>query len=173
MMEKFKFTALVIITLAVVIILGYWAIITIKPANLVVERQKQAELQQQNNDLRKQVADLTDQLQTFKDTQTSAPVNASPSANTATALKYQILINDLQKLIDNNIFMKNGSQGTRVGTVQTFLNLYNNTSKAIDNDYGPGTIKDIINFQKAFGITADGQSGPGTFKKMIDWLKKQ
>ncbi|HBB54043.1 TPA: hypothetical protein DHS24_02780 [Candidatus Nomurabacteria bacterium] len=69
--------------------------------------------------------------------------------------------------------MKEKSQGTRVGTVQTFLNIYNNTSKLVDNDYGPGTKTDVMNFQKAEGITVDGEAGPGTFRKMIEWLKKQ
>ncbi|HYD90300.1 MAG TPA: peptidoglycan-binding domain-containing protein, partial [Flavobacterium sp.] len=83
------------------------------------------------------------------------------------------LINELQKLIDDNIFMKEKSSGTRVGTVQTFLNLYNNTSKRVDNDYGAGTKADVIKFQKAVGLTADGEAGPNTYRKMIEWLKKQ
>jgi peptidoglycan hydrolase-like protein with peptidoglycan-binding domain len=67
--------------------------------------------------------------------------------------------------------MKEKSQGTRVGTIQTFLNIYNNTSKKIDNDYGASTKADIIKFQKNEGLTADGGAGPSTFRKMIDWLK--
>lgn len=69
--------------------------------------------------------------------------------------------------------MKEKSQGTRVGTLQAFLNIYNNTSKKVDNDFGAGTKTDVINFQKAEKLLADGEAGPGTFQKMIDWLKKQ
>ena len=69
--------------------------------------------------------------------------------------------------------MKEKSYGTRVGTIQTFLNIYNNTTKKVDNDYGAGTKTDVIKFQKAEKITADGEAGPSTFLKMIDWLKKR
>ena len=69
--------------------------------------------------------------------------------------------------------MKVGSKGTRVGTVQNFLNLYFKTSKKIDNDFGATMKADVIKFQKAVGLTADGQTGPTTYLKMIDWLKKQ
>ena len=69
--------------------------------------------------------------------------------------------------------MKVGSKGTRVGTVQNFLNLYNKTSKRVDNDYGKTTKTDVIAFQKAVGLTQDGETGPTTYKKMIEWLKKQ
>ncbi|MCE9548824.1 peptidoglycan-binding protein [Candidatus Nomurabacteria bacterium] len=69
--------------------------------------------------------------------------------------------------------MKEKSRGTRVGTVQTFLNIYNGTTKKVDNDYGAGTKADVIKFQKAVGLTADGEAGPSTFAKMIDWLETQ
>jgi peptidoglycan hydrolase-like protein with peptidoglycan-binding domain len=69
--------------------------------------------------------------------------------------------------------MKLSSSGTRVGTVQNFLNLYNKTSNKIDNDYGASTVKSVAAFQKAQGLTADGQAGSSTFSKMISWLKKQ
>ena len=69
--------------------------------------------------------------------------------------------------------MKKGSRGTRVGTVQEFLNIYNGTDSKIDNDFGATTENQIKAFQKSEGLTADGQAGPGTYKKMIEWLKKQ
>ena len=176
-MENFKFILFSIIILAVLVLFGYWAIVTIEPGNVVVERQKQAELEQHNQELKKEVADLKNQLRSLQNTQPAETAPTStPSATiatTPTSSKHQTLINDLQKLIDGNVFMKEKSQGTRVGTVQTFLNIYNNTSKLVDNDYGPGTKTDVMNFQKAEGITVDGEAGPGTFRKMIEWLKKQ
>ena len=101
----------------------------------------------------------------------------APSENESPApqpnSKYQTLIGELNKLISDNIFMKVGSRGTRVGTIQNFMNIYNKTSKKVDNDYGEGTKTDVANFQKAAGLPADGQAGPATYQKMIDWLKKQ
>jgi len=172
MAEKLKVTLLFIIILSVVVLLGYWTIVTLKPASIVVEKQKQAELEKENEELKKKVAELTNQLRALEDAQTEETDEPSPDAAPATS-KHQVLIKDLEKLVADNVFMKEKSQGTRVGTIQTFLNIYNNTSKPVDNDYGPGTKTDVMNFQKAEGITADGEAGPGTFRKMIEWLKKQ
>ncbi|MDE2031162.1 MAG: peptidoglycan-binding protein [Patescibacteria group bacterium] len=69
--------------------------------------------------------------------------------------------------------MKLKSTGSRVGTVQNFLNIYNNTSSKVDNDYGASTQKAVMAFQKDQGLSADGQAGSSTFAKMISWLKKQ
>jgi len=53
------------------------------------------------------------------------------------------------------------------------LNLYNHTSKKVDNDFGAAMKTDILNFQKAVGVTQTGQVGTLTYNKMIEWLKKQ
>ncbi|SRR3989339_282103 len=177
-MKNIKYILFSIIILAVIVLLGYWAISTIEPANVHIEKQKQEELEQKNKELEQEVEELKNEIKTLQPSvEESIPQEETPEEpnipdNTAPS-KYQSLINDLQKLINDNVSMKEKSRGTRVGTVQTFLNVYNNTSKKVDNDYGAGTKMDIINFQKAEGITADGEAGPGTFSKMIDWLKKQ
>src|SRR3989344_4300501 len=155
-MKNFKSILFLVVVLVVIVILGYWAVVTIEPGSVSVERQKQEQLEQKNSELEEEET-------------TDKPSEITPIA----PLKYQNLTNDLQKLIDDNITMREKSAGSRVGTVQTFLNLYNNTSKKIDNDYGAGTKADVLNFQKAVKITADGEAGPGTFLKMIEWLKKQ
>ena len=77
----------------------------------------------------------------------------------------------LQKLVDGKVYLKNKSQGSAVGTLQKFLNIYNNTLTKVDNDYGASTATDVKAFQKAQGLTQDGEVGPGTFSKMISWLK--
>lgn len=77
----------------------------------------------------------------------------------------------LERLIDDNIYMKKGSHGTRVGTVQKFLNYYFETSKTVDNDYGPGTMADVKKFQEAEGLGADGLAGPNTYRAMIKVLE--
>ena len=73
-------------------------------------------------------------------------------------------------VIDDNVLMKKGSRGTRVGTVQKFLKRYGVNISA-DNDYGDSTVNAVKKFQTEQKIGADGQTGKGTYQKMIDWLK--
>lgn len=104
------------------------------------------------------------------------PVPASLPAQvstTSTGGQNSTLKSELERLISDNIIMKRGSRGTRVGTIQRFLNLYNGTSSTVDNDFGPGTENRLRDFQRSEGLTADGQSGPATYRKMIEWLDKQ
>ncbi len=174
-MENIKSVLFLVVVLIVITIIGYWAIVTLEPGDINAERQKQEQLKQQNEELEKEIKSLTNELQSLKEAQAvkEEEKSESPEVVSTTPLKYQSLINDLQKLIDDNILMKEKSKGTRVGTVQTFLNLYNGTSKKVDNDYGANTKTDVKNFQKAVSLTADGEAGSSTFRKMIDWLKKQ
>lgn len=176
-MENFKSTLFLIIILTIVIIMGYWAVSTIEPGNVFVSREKQQALEQKNSDLEKEVEKLKNELATLQPEEISTPQTETPEEptpnNPTPASKYQSLINDLQKLSDDKVYMKEKSRGTRVGTIQTFLNIYNNTSKKVDNDYGSGTKADIIKFQKAVGLTQSGETGPTTYQKMIEWLKKQ
>lgn len=83
----------------------------------------------------------------------------------------QEIYDALGRLIDDKIYMKKGSRGTRVGTVQKFLNYYFKTDKVVDNDYGPGTIADVKKFQEALGLGADGLAGPQTYTKMMESMK--
>lgn len=195
-MENFKFILSSIFIMALLGFAGYWAFSTIESGSTHVDKQKQKELEQTNIDLEKQVADLTRQIsllqiakdeqaqkdQAVLDAQASVPIvlptptnikTTTPTTTKTPVLKYQSLINDLQKLVDGNIFLKLKSQGLAVGTLQKFLNIYNNTSNKVDNDYGASTVTAIKNFQKAQGLTADGASGPSTYKKMISWLKSK
>ena len=184
-MENFKFGLISIIAIAGIGLLGFWAFTTLERGDVSVYRQKQQALEERNRTLEKEVAELKSELGTLEAEQEQATLalnnQGNPPAETpkpetpapATTYKNQTLINELEKLVKDNIFMKVGSKGTRVGTLQKFLNLYNKTSKPVDNDYGPRFKTDIMNFQKAVGITADGETGPATYKKMIEWLKKQ
>jgi len=101
------------------------------------------------------------------------PVVFTPVVETETSSEYASLTQALQKLIDEKIYMKVGSRGTRVGIVQEFLNIYHTKQARADNDYGAGTKTRVSEFQKTVGVTADGETGPQTYQKMIDWLKKQ
>ncbi len=186
-MENFKFILVSLIVLLAIGFVGYWAVITMEPGNVHVDKQKQKELEDQNTELAKQVSDLQNQVANLQATQTqqatqtptttpdTTPIGLEekPIVKPATTYKYQTQINELQKLVDAKVQMKLGSIGTRVGTVQTFLNTYNKTSTRIDNDYGATMKKNVAAFQKAQGLTADGEAGPSTFSKMIAWLKKQ
>ena len=167
-----------IIILVVLALLGFWAIKTIEPGGAHVDKQKLKALEEQNEELAEEVEKLKDELALLQPVEEEV-IEEKPAEEVVeekpapTTYKNQTLINELQKLVDENIYMKVGSKGTRVGTVQNFLNLYNKTSKRVDNDYGNGTKTDVIGFQKKEGLTADGETGPTTYKKMIEWLKKQ
>ncbi|HCY26573.1 TPA: hypothetical protein DIC38_02755 [Candidatus Nomurabacteria bacterium] len=83
------------------------------------------------------------------------------------------MISSIQGLVDRKVNLKLGSKGVDVGVVQKFLNIYNGTSKRIDNDFGAGTVTLVKDFQKDIGLTADGEVGSTTLNKMINWLKNQ
>lgn len=181
-MENFKFILISIIILTGVTFIGYWAFFTLEPGDVHVNKEIQKQLEDKNNELEDEVAKLKSELgalqsaQEQQDQQTQDAVQATPEtkpSDNTTSTKYQSLIDDIKKLIDDKVYMKEKSAGIRVGTLQTFLNIYNDTSKKVDNDYGPGTKIDVMAFQKAEGLTADGETGPNTYQKMIDWLKKQ
>ncbi len=174
-MQNLRAVLLLIVAVLAVGALGWWAIRTIEPGDIHAEREKQKALAERNRELEKEMADLKDQLALLQPPEETEQIveEESPPPAPEQSSKYASLISELQKLIDDKVYMKVGSKGTRVGTVQNFLNIYFKTNKRIDNDYGKGMKTDIINFQKAVGLAADGEAGPVTYQKMIDWLKKQ
>lgn len=185
-MENFKFAIFSIIILVLLGGAGYWAFTTMENGSTHVSIQKQKELELKNEELTKEIAILKTEISSLnsqKETQVPkeevkvveeppviAPVKTTTPVKPVVS-KNQSLIDDLQKLVDGNIYLKLKSQGPAVGTIQKFLNIYNKTSNKIDNDYGASTATAIKNFQKAQGLTADGATGPNTYKKMISWLK--
>jgi len=184
-MENFKFILSSIFIIALFGFSGYWAFSTMESGSSHVDTQKQKELEQKNLELTQEVAKLNKEIsilqldkeqQALKDKETLAveikePVVVTNTPVVTTVSKNQSLINDLQKLVNSNVYLKLKSQGPSVGTVQKFLNIYNNTSNKVDNDYGSSTVTAVKNFQKAQGLTIDGAAGPNVFKKMISWLK--
>jgi murein L,D-transpeptidase YcbB/YkuD len=180
-MENLKFILVSLIVLIIVSLLGYWAFVSLQSGGEHASAEKIDKLESENEKLTKEVTELKKELALLTPKEEEKPVEPkvepktetpTASAPTKTTYKQQTLINELQKLIDDKVYMKQGSQGTRVGTVQKFLNLYNKTNNKVDNDYGASTKKAVAAFQKAVGLTADGEAGPSTFQKMIDWLKK-
>lgn len=177
-MENFKFILGSIIVLAFVGLGGYWAFSTIQSGGEYVSTKQIKDLQNENEELKDEVKKLKDELLVLqpevKEEESVSPVQPEPKPVVmVTTYKNQVLIDELQELINDKIFLKLKSAGTRVGTVQNFLNIYNKTSNRVDNDYGASTKTAVAAFQKAQGLTADGEAGPSTFMKMIDWLKKQ
>lgn len=179
-MENFKFTVFSIVVLLILVFIGYWGFSTIQSGSSSVDSQKLVELMKQNKDLMEksgtlsnQIAELQGEVDKLTKENQEAVAKATTKITTPSTYKYQDLINSLQKLVAGNITMKNGSRGTRVGIIQKFLNVYNNTSNKIDNDFGSGTETIIKKFQKDTGLRSDGEVGPGTLKKMISWLKSK
>lgn len=187
-MDNFKFILFSVVVIGLLGFAGYWAFKTIETGSTHVDNQKLATLEEKNRELEKQVANLTRETTLLKTDETKkettaplvkdpevvttpTPVKTTTTPTKTTTYKYQTLINELQKLVDGNVYLKLKSQGASVGTVQKFLNIYNNTSTKVDNDYGATTVTAVKAFQKAQNLTADGEAGIGTFNKMISWLK--
>lgn len=183
-MEDIKSIISTIIILGLLGLGGYWAFSTMESGSSHIDKQKLEQLENENKELKNEVSKLNSEISTLtlqkeeakivaeetKLTEEVAPEKPITTTPLATISKYQSLINELQKLVNGNVYLKKGSTGTQVGTVQKFLNIYNKTSNRVDNDYGTSTVAAVKNFQKAQKLTADGEAGPGTFKKMISWL---
>ena len=180
-MDNLKSVLISVIILVALGLIGYWSFVTLQSGTEYVVDQNLKQLRKENEDLKKEVKILNDQVSSLQSKvealtskQESQLEASKPVAQTSlTIYKYQTLITELQQLVKDNVSMKLGSTGPRVGTIQKFLNIYNKTSNAVDNDYGEGTKKGVTAFQKSSGLSADGEAGVGTFNKMIDWLKKQ
>jgi hypothetical protein len=177
MFEKIEFILLLIIILLVTIFLGYWAVTSLQSGSEYKLNDQIKQLKNENESLKKDIVNMTAELDALRplaeQPTLSEPTPIVEEPVTSKTYKNQSLIDELQKLVADNIYMKLGSSGARVGTVQRFLNIYNSKINKIDNDYGASTKTAVALFQKAVGITADGEAGVGTFNKMIDWLKKQ
>ncbi len=180
-MENFKFALFSIIVLLLLTFVGYWGFSTIESGSSHADNQKLIELTQENKNLEEKNTGLLNEITALESkmneqkqiTQKEETIIKNQKLAKSSISKNQSLINSLQKLVTDNVSMKKGSLGTRVGTVQKFLNVYNKTSNRIDNDFGKKMEVSIKNFQKGQKLTADGVAGSNTFRKMIDWLKKQ
>jgi murein L,D-transpeptidase YcbB/YkuD len=183
-MENFKFTLSSILIIGLLCVAGYWAFSTIESGSSHVDNQKLKELENKNKNLEKELIDLKKEISLLEADKEEAKIAeekveqevladkiVEPTTPEVVVSKYQTLINELQKLASGKIYLQNKSQGPAVGTVQKFLNIYNNTSAKVDNDYGTSTGTAIKAFQKAQGLTVDGETGPNTYLKMISWLK--
>lgn len=169
--ETLKVNILIVIFFGAVGFAGYWGVTSLQV--------NPDEFDTKTTDVRPTVSNgmvnnsNTNQTSSPETPAPVTPVSATPSAPPSSQGQNTELKTALQKLITDNVLMKRGSRGTRVGTVQEFLNLYNGTDSTVDNDYGPTTENQVRAFQRSEGLTADGQTGPNTYRKMIEWLDKR
>lgn len=164
-MESFKANFIIFIFLVAIAALGYWAVTSMKS--------KAGELSFENTN--ENIGPIvTSEPETYIPLPTPEPEptpTPTPNETPEPVGEHTSLINSLQDLIDDNVLMKKGSKGTRVGVVQKFLIEYG-IKIQVDNDYGDTTVNAVKKFQQEQKLTADGQTGVGTYKKMIEWLQK-
>lgn len=63
--------------------------------------------------------------------------------------------------------LKNGSTGSEVARVQTYLNALRGTGLRVDGIYGSKTVQAVRAFQQASGLAADGTVGRATWNALI------
>ncbi len=172
-MEKLKLGLFSIIVLALIVFLGYWSFGTLQSGTEYAADKEIKKLKKENEDLKTELEKLANERIVVLQPKLEEPVLDEKKDPEPAVYKYQELINEFQKLINDNITLKQKSRGSRVGTVQKFLNIYNNTSNRVDNDYGANTVKAVIVFQKDSELNANGEADAETFNKIIGWLKGQ
>lgn len=182
-MNEFKYQFVNFILLALLGAGIYWAFTTIDNSIVYEQNLNETEISSTEEESDVDTEALFDNTKNNSDnadgsvqevasvTETVVSDNNEPTESNLSA-EEEALLGKLQGLIDDNIQMKKGSRGTRVGTVQKFLNIYLDKQSGVDNVYGEGTIKRVKEFQSKEGIGADGFAGPNTYKKMIEVLKK-
>lgn len=176
-MENFKFVVISIIILIILGLGGYWAFTTIESGSTHAYNQKIKDLKNENEKLSKELDLLKSKAETSSE-ENKLPEEENIKIETKKTevekpivSKYQNLVDRLQKMVDDNIYLKLKSKGVMVGSIQEFFNIYNKTSNKIDNDFGVKLETTVKNFQKAQGVAVSGQVGPNTLKAMIVWLK--
>ena len=174
-MENFKFTLFAVIVLAVLGLVGYWSLVSIESGTEHATREKIEQLQKENEELKTEVTSLKNELSQYQPEEEPVLAGEKQEIEPGAAVpvyEHQGIIDELEKLITDGVVIKLKSRGTRVGTIQKFLNIYNGTSNRVDSDYGASTQKLVMEFQKAEGLPSDGEAGKTTFEKMIEWLKE-
>ena len=57
-MKNFKDILFMLIVLTIVVLLGYWAVVSLESGSIHIEKQKQQEFEQKNQELEKEVQKL-------------------------------------------------------------------------------------------------------------------
>jgi seryl-tRNA synthetase len=185
-MDNLKFIFTLIIISVLVGVGGYWAVASMQSGSEYVNNQKIKKLETENEELKQALEKLNKELGSTQDKVAEKPAEvvaevpkeekpAEPTKPVATPKTYknQTLINELQSLVNKGVVMEPGDRGPSVGTIQKFFNVYNKTSKKIDNDFGATTKANVIDFQKDEKLSPDGGIGKTTLSRMVTWLKNQ
>jgi hypothetical protein len=170
-MESFKGNFIIFVFTAVLLLLGYWAFASINSTNTSIIEDSIVSSDVGPVVTSGSVAYIPEVKEPVVETPAVVETEPEKPTTEVSANKNSKLIAELQGLIDDKVLMKKGSRGTRVGTVQKFLNEYG-IKVPVDNDYGDTTVNAVKKFQTEQKISADGQTGEGTYKKMIEWLEK-
>ena len=181
-MENLKFTVTSLIMVLVIAAIGFLAYMALERGDESGLKQQVRELKQQVDEkdetiveLERQIASLSVDLEGQQEIvaeQEEAEQEESEVSNEPSSSSHADLLAALQNLKSRGVVLEPGNSGSSVGTIQKFLNVYNNTSGGVDNDFGPGTRGKVENFQANEGLTVDGGVGPGTLGEMIDWLSE-
>ncbi len=79
----------------------------------------------------------------------------------------------IQGLLNDKITMKATSKGTRVGTIEKFLNAYLNEKNVIANLYSPALIDRVKRFETAQGLSkTDGLASSLDYEEMLKLLNQ-
>jgi peptidoglycan hydrolase-like protein with peptidoglycan-binding domain len=167
-MNEFKFQITTFLLVALLAFGAYWAFSSLDRGITYQKSDTVASLDEQQQEVEEPVTVIEEETEV--PTETEEPVEETPEPEPEVSEDRQDLLRRLENLIEDEIFMKDGSRGTRVGTVQEFLNLYLDEQSSVDNQYGPGTLRRVREFQEAEGLSADGLAGPATYQAMIDVL---
>lgn len=172
-MNELKYQITQIIFLILLGLGGYWALTSLDSGVSYTRDQIVEDVQ---------VATVPDEQVNAVNNETILVVDETPSESNPesqpepekpTVSDHQDLIDSLQKLVDDNVSMDSGANGSRVGTVQKFLEIYfSDRTVSIDNDFGPTTKGLVKEFQQKELNGGDGRVGPNTLKAMIEYLKK-
>lgn len=180
-MENLKFTVTSSIMVLVIAAIGFLAYMALEKGDESGLKQQVRELKEQLvekdekvTELERQIASLSVDLEGQKEivaeqeTVVATKVETKPEPTTSSDSD---LLTALKSLKSKGVVLEPGNSGSSVGTVQKFLNVYNNTSGGVDNDFGPGTRNKVESFQSKEKLTPDGGVGSGTLSAMIKWLE--
>lgn len=181
-MENLKFTVTSSIMVLVIAAVGFLAYMALEKGDESGLKQQVRELkaqlalkQDEITELERQVAllsvDLEGQQEIVAEQEEITEEDKQEETIETPSNTESELLTALKSLKSRGVILEPGDSGSSVGTIQKFLNVYNNTSGGVDNDFGPGTRAKVEDFQSGEGIGVDGGVGPGTLSTMIEWLE--
>lgn len=170
-MDNTKFNLVSIVLFVVLIGLGVLAFFTLTPPKRYsAKNQNKSDDQVVVNNINESaIGTIVDSPATATAPAASEPVPVTTT--TTTTSQHADLIANLQTMIDDKVVLKAGNKGPQVGTIQTFLNIYNKTTTKVDNDFGPSLTAAVKTYQGKNGLPTTGQVAEKTLTKMIEWLK--